>query len=213
MIHLEPHYSATAVANAIALVSLLGFAVVPSSSVVPANSAVPSSPPLPTRALHNAVAVPREADVTLRVTFDAVAGAAYELLPLMPGQHSRLLAPLVLPSRPLLPSSMIAASSTNWGAADRDTVLRASSRPRFIEASGMKIRAFLDDLELFHQLCGRPRARWGLVVMSWLGFAESDKVRRSQIADDIYEYDKFREGLLTLFGRHEFQDSFRVQLR
>ena len=49
--------------------------------------------------------------------------------------------------------------------------------------------------------------------MSWLKFAESDKVGHSHIADDINEYDKFRDGLLTLFGRHEFQDSFRGQLR
>ena len=58
----------------------MGLAVVSASSVVPANSSVPSSPPLPTRALHDAVAVPQKADVTLRVTPDAVAGAAFEPL-------------------------------------------------------------------------------------------------------------------------------------
>ena len=94
--------------------------------------------------------------------------------------------------RPQLPSSIIAAASTNWEAADHDTAFCASSRPRFIEASGIKIRAFLDDSELFLQLCGRPRARGGLFVISWLGSAESGKVRRSHIAYGINEYDKFR---------------------
>ena len=105
----------------------------------------------------------------------------------------KLLAPPVPPSCPLLLTLMVSAPSADWNAADRDTVLLASSRPWFTEASGMKIRAFLNDSELFLQLCGRPRARWGLFVMSWLGFAESDKVRRSHIVDDINEYDKFRE--------------------
>ena len=191
----------------------MDLAVVPASSVLPAKSAVPSSPPLPTLALHNAVAVPRKANVTLRVTPNVVAGAASEPFFSMPGQQSRLLAPSVLPSRPLLLTSMVSAFSANFVAADRETVLRAFSRPRFTETSGMNIQAFLDDSELFLQPCGRPRARWGLFVMSWLGFAESEKVRRSHIVDDINEYDKFREGLLTLFGRNEFQDYFRAQLR
>ena len=212
-IHLEPHCSATAVANAIALVSRLGFVVVPAASVVPAGSAVPVSPPRSTGTLHDAVSLPRVAHDILLVTSDAVVNRASQPLPSMPGQHSRLPAPPVPPPRSQLPSSIVAAASTDWDAADRDTVLRASSRPRFTEASGMKTRAFLDDSELFLQLYGRPRARWGLFVMSWLGFAESNKVRRSHIADDVAEYDKFREGLLTLFGRHEFQDSFRGQLR
>ena len=178
--------------------------MVPAVSVVPAGSAVPASPPLPRRALHDAVAVSLEADVAFRVTPDAVAGAASEYLPSMLGQHLRLLAPPVPPSRPLLLPSMVSAPSADWDAEDRNTVLRASSRPRFTQASGIKIRAFLDDSEVFLQLCGRARACWGLFVMSWLGFAESNKVRRSHIADDINKYDKFRECLLTLFGRHEF---------
>ena len=37
-------------------------------------------------------------------------------------------------------------------------------------------------------------------------------MRRSHIVDDINEYNKFREEILTLFGRHEFYDSFRGQL-
>ena len=44
--------------------------------------------------------------------------------------------------------------------------------------------------------------------MSWLAFAESYNMRRSHISDDIYEYDKHREGLMKLFGRNKFQYSF-----
>ena len=186
-IHLEPHYSLTVVANAIALVSRLGFVVVFTTSVVPAGSAVPASPPLPSSALHEAVSIHREAHDILRASPDEMTGAAYEPLSSIPGQHSKLPAPPVPPPRPQLPFSMVAAASTDWDAADRDTVLPASSRPLFIKAYDMKSRAFVDDSDLFLQLCGRPRASWGLFVMSWLGFAESDKVRRSHIADNINE--------------------------
>ena len=173
-IHVEPHYSVAAVANAIALVSRLGFSVRPLTYVVHPGSATPALPPQPTSALHNAVSIPRAAHDVVRVSPEAMAGAAYESLSSMPGLHLRLPTPFVPPPRPQYPPSMVAAASTDWAAANRDTVLRASSRPRFTEAPGMKIREFLDDSELFLQLCNRPRARSGLFVMSWLGFAESD---------------------------------------
>ena len=100
-----------------------------------------------------------------------------------------------------------------WEAADRDTLLKASSRTRFTEASGMKIRAFLADAELFLTLCNRPHDRWGYFVLAWLGSEEAEKVRRSHTVDKIAEYSTFREGLILLFGRFEFEGAYRASLR
>ena len=138
-IHLEPHYSAAAVANAIALVSRLRFTVRPLTYVVHPGSATPALPPQPTSALHNAISIHRAAHDVVRVSPDAIAGAAYEPLSSMPGKHLKLPTPPVPSPRPQYPPSMVAAASTNWDAANRDTVLCASSRPRFTEAPGMII--------------------------------------------------------------------------
>ena len=56
------------------------------------------------------------------------------------------------------------AGALDWDAADRETLLKAASRPRFIESSGVKIRSFLADAELFLTLCNRPRSRWAYFV-------------------------------------------------
>ena len=105
------------------------------------------------------------------------------------------------------------AEQLDWDAADRETLLKAASRPRFIESSGVKIRSFLADAELFLTLCNRPRSRWAYFVLSWLGSEEAEKVRRSHVADSVADYEKFREGLTTIFGRFEFEGAFRAQLR
>ncbi len=105
------------------------------------------------------------------------------------------------------------AEYLDWDAADRDTLLKAASRPRYIESSGVKIRSFLADAELFLTLCNRPRSRWAYFVLSWLGSKEAEKVRRSHVADSVADYEKFREGLNTIFGRFEFEGAFRAQLR
>ena len=97
-----------------------------------------------------------------------------------------------------------------WNETDRETLLKTASRQRFTESTGMKIRACLADAKLFLKLCGRPRNRWAQFVLSWLGSDESEKVRRSHIADDVGDYDKFRDGLITLFGRFEFEGAFRT---
>ena len=62
-------------------------------------------------------------------------------------------------------------------------------------------------------LCNRPRSRWAYFVLSWLGSEEAEKVRRSHVADSVADYEKFREGLNTIFGRFEFEGAFRAQLR
>ena len=100
-----------------------------------------------------------------------------------------------------------------WDPEDRETILKSASRPRFVESTGMRIRAFLDDAELFLTLCGRPRSRWGHFVLSWLGHDESEKVRRSHIVENVARYDDFRAGLVTLFGRFEFKGQYREALR
>jgi hypothetical protein len=105
------------------------------------------------------------------------------------------------------------AETLEWDAADRETLLKAASRPRFIESSGVKIRSFLADAELFLTLCNRPRSRWAYFVLSWLGSEEAEKVRRSHVADSVADYAKFRDGLTTIFGRFEFEGAFRAQLR
>ena len=91
--------------------------------------------------------------------------------------------------------------------------LKAASRQRFTETSGIKIRAFLADAELFLTLCSRPRDRWGFFVLAWLGSEEAEKVRRSHVADTVALYEKFRDGLIGLFGRFEFEGAYRATLR
>jgi hypothetical protein len=105
------------------------------------------------------------------------------------------------------------AGALDWDAADRETLLKAASRPRYIESSNVKIRSFLADAELFLTLCNRPRNRWAYFVLSWLGSEEAEKVRRSHVADSVADYDKFRAGLTTIFGRFEFEGAFRAHLR
>ena len=96
---------------------------------------------------------------------------------------------------------------------DRETLLKAASRQRFTETSGIKIRAFLVDAELFLRLCSRSRHRWGFFVLAWLGSEEADKVRRSHVVDTVASYEKFRDGLIALFGRFEFEGAYRATLR
>ena len=72
--------------------------------------------------------------------------------------------PSMLPSR--FQSYSNAVAGIAWVATDRETLLKAASRQRFTETSGIKIRAFLADAELFLTLCSRPRDRWGFFVPS-----------------------------------------------
>ena len=87
-----------------------------------------------------------------------------------------------------------------WDATDQETLLKAASRQRFTETSGIKIRAFLAT-PLFLTLYSRPRDRWGFVVLAWLGSEKAEKVRRSHVADTVASYKKFRDGLIALFGK------------
>ena len=110
-------------------------------------------------------------------------------------------------------SSIGAAANGKWDAAGREMLLKASSRQRFTETSGLKICSFLADAELFVTLCDRPCDRWGFFVLSWLGSEEAKKVRRSHVVDSFAKYDTFRDGLIALFGRFEFEASYRASRR
>ena len=116
-------------------------------------------------------------------------------------------------THPATPTHSQRAENLDWDAADRETLLKAASRPRFLESTGAKIRSFLADAELFLTLCNRPRSRWAYFVLSWLGSEEAEKVRRSHVADSVADYSRFRDGLITIFGRFEFEGAFRAQLR
>ena len=49
--------------------------------------------------------------------------------------------------------------------------------------------------------------------MASLGAEEAEKVRRSHLADVIADYAKFKSGVEALFGKFEFEGSFRAQFR
>ena len=106
-----------------------------------------------------------------------------------------------------------AVAGISWDATDRETLLKAASRQRFTETEGIKIRAFLANAELFLTLCSRHRDRWGFFVLAWRGSEEAEKVRQSHVADTVASYKKFRDGLIALFGRFEFEGAYRATLR
>ena len=59
-----------------------------------------------------------------------------------------------VPVQPLASAAVLISNSVNpidivWESADRETLLKASSRQRYTEALGLKIRSFLSDSNLF----------------------------------------------------------------
>ena len=77
----------------------------------------------------------------------------------------------------------------------------------------MKIRLFVDDCDLFLRLCNRCRSRLGVFVFDLLVIAESNKVCRNYLVELLFDYDKFCDGFITLFGRHECENNYQSQLR
>ena len=63
------------------------------------------------------------------------------------------------------------------------------------------------------KICGRPRDRWARFIIFLLGPNEAEKVCRSHFVADDVDYSAFREDLLTLFYRLDFEDFSRQQLR
>ena len=127
-----------------------------------------------------------------------------------PGQHLPQLLPPAAPATTNPPPS---SARPQWDPDDRDLLLKSANLPQFTEASGVRIRAFLENAENFFDMCGRPRDRWALFIISWLGANEAEKVRRFHFFSDDVNYTAFKNGLITLFGRLEFEESYRQQLR
>ena len=61
-------------------------------------------------------------------------------------------------------------------------------------------------------MCRRPRDHWARFIIFWLNPNDAEKVRRSHFVADGVTYDSFCKGLSTLFGRLDFEDSYRQQL-
>ena len=134
--------------------------------------------------------------------------AVTDAAPLLPGPDSANSGSIVSRSR----TGSYSTADLVWETADRDTLLKASSWKRFTEASGLKICSFLADAELFLTICNRPRDRWGFFILFWLGSKEVEKVR-SHIADAVADYCTSCEGLMSLFGRFEFEGAYSATLR
>ena len=96
---------------------------------------------------------------------------------------------------------------------DVNALLKLASRARFCESACNKIRGFVADLELYLRMCARLVQHWGYFLMDSLGAEEAEKVGRSHLADVIVDYAKFKSGVEALFGKFEFEGSFRAQLR
>ena len=94
-----------------------------------------------------------------------------------------------------------------WDPDDRDLLLKFANRYWFTESFGIRIRAFLEDAENFLKMCGRPRNRWARFIIWWLGANEADKVLRSHLFSAGVNYVVLKNGVNTLFGRLEFEDS------
>ena len=110
-------------------------------------------------------------------------------------------------------TSQLPPQKPEWDHDDRDLLLKSANRAHYTESSGIRIRAFVEDAENFMEMCGRPRVLWARFIISWLGPNETEKVRRSHFVADNVDYSAFCEGLFTLFGRLDFKDSYRQQLR
>ena len=100
-----------------------------------------------------------------------------------------------------------------WDPEDRDMLLKSPNRPQFSESSGVRIRAFMENAENFLEMCGRSHDRLSRFIISWLGANEAEKVCFSHFFADDVDYTAFKNCLITLFGRLEFEDSYRQQLR
>ena len=48
---------------------------------------------------------------------------------------------------------------------------------------------------------------------TWFESEEAENIRRSHIADNVADYTVFRDGLISLFGRFEFEGAYRAKLR
>ena len=61
-------------------------------------------------------------------------------------------------------------------------------------------------------MCARPVHYWGYFFLASLGSSESKKVRRSHVAESVADYAAFKKDVETLFGKFEFEGSYRAML-
>ena len=123
------------------------------------------------------------------------------------------LPPAALSQLPTFPATKPAPFAADWEEKDAYTLLKLSSRARFVESSGNKIRGFIADLELFLRMSSRPVQHWGFFLLASLGTEEAEKVRQSHVAESVADYPTFKKGVETLFAKFKFEGSFRAMLR
>ena len=140
-------------------------------------------------------AVPQPVSITTQTSLLMPAASVDSAVANAPGQ--RLAQPLP-PAAPATTNPPPSSARPQWVPDDRDLLIKSANRPQFTEASGVRIRAFLEYAENFLDMCGRPRDRWARFI-SWLGANEAEKVRRSHFFSDDVDYTAFKTGLITLF--------------
>ena len=62
-------------------------------------------------------------------------------------------------------------------------------------------------------MCAGPVHHLGFFLLASLGTEEAEKVRRSHVAESVADYATFKKGVETLFGKFEFETSYRAMLR
>ena len=82
------------------------------------------------------------------------------------------------PAAPTTTNLSTLPARPEWDTDDRDLLFKSANRPQFMKASSVRIRAFLENAEIFLEMCGRSRARWARFILSLLGANEAKKVRR-----------------------------------
>ena len=192
----------SALAQVAALLSTLGFGIhrqeAPLSDVLPRHDG----------ASENAVPLP--VPIPIQTSLLMPVGQADNAVANAPGQRPAQQLPAAAPAAVNPQPSSV---RPKWDPEVRDLLLKSANRPRFLESSGIRIRAFLEDAENFFRMCGRPRDRWAFFIISWLGANESEKVRRAHFFSEDVKYNALKNGVITLFARLEFEDSYCQKLR
>ena len=100
-----------------------------------------------------------------------------------------------------------------WNEQNGDLFLKTANRQSNTKAVGIRIPAFVEVAENFLEMCGRPCDRWFCFILSWIGTNDAENVRRFHFVGDAVSYEQFRDGFYSLFGRINFDNAYRQQLR
>ena len=63
--------------------------------------------------------------------------------------------------------------AADWDKDNANALLKLSSKARFSELAGNKIKGFVADFELYLRMCARPVHHWGYFLMASLGAEEA----------------------------------------